>query len=72
MDHEKIQVLKTKSPQSRQAIDAMLEKISRPARPPQIKGNSSLIHDESTERDFANIMESAGKTLVDITLKALE
>jgi hypothetical protein len=63
--------LKAKSPQSRQAIDAMLEKILRPARPPQIKGNSSLVYDESTERDFADIMEVAEKTLLEITLKAI-
>lgn len=71
VDHEKIQVLKAKSPQSRQAIDAMLEKISRPARPPQIKGNSSLLYDESTARDFADITEAAGKALLEITLKAI-
>jgi hypothetical protein len=71
VDHEKIQVLKEKSPQSRQAIDSMLEKISRPVRPPQIKGNSSLVYDEPTERDFADIMEAAGKTLLEITLKAI-
>jgi hypothetical protein len=71
VDHEKIQVLKAKSPQSRQAIDAMLEKISRPARPPQIKGNSSLLYDASTERDFTEITEAAQKALLEITLKAL-
>jgi len=72
VDYEKIQVLKTKSPQNQQAIDAMLEKVYRPARPPQIKGNSSLIYHESTERDFADIMEATGKTLLEITLKAIE
>lgn len=71
VDYEKIQILKEKSPQSRQAIEAMLEQISRPARPPQIKGNSSLQYDESTERDFSNMMETAGKTLLEITLKAI-
>jgi hypothetical protein len=72
VDHEKIQVLKAKSPQSRQAIEAMLEKVSRPSRPPQINGNSSLQYDESTERDFADITEAAEKTLLEITLEAIQ
>lgn len=71
VSYEKIQVLKAKSPQSRQAIDEMLEKVSRPTRPPQIKGNSSLIYDESTEQDFADITKAAEQALLDITLKAI-
>lgn len=69
--HEKIQVLKANFPQSREAIDAMLEKVSRPARPPAVPGNSSLLYEASTERDFADIMETAEKSLLEITLKAI-
>jgi hypothetical protein len=29
------------------------------------------VYDEPTERDFADIMEAAGKTLLEITLKAI-
>jgi hypothetical protein len=72
VDHEKIQLLKAKSPQSRQAIEAMLEKVTRPARPSQIKGNSSLQYDESTEWDFADTMAAAEKSLLEITLKAVK
>lgn len=69
--HEKIRILQAKFPQSREAIDAMLGKVSRPARPPAVSGNSSLLYEESTERDFAEIMETAEKTLLEITLKAI-
>lgn len=71
VDYEKIQVLKQHSPQSRSAIDAMLAKITRPALPPRISGNSSLQYDKSTENDFSTITQHATKELLDITLKAI-
>jgi hypothetical protein len=69
--HEKIQVLKAKFPESREAIEAMLAKVTRPARPPAVPGNSSLLYDASTERDFAEIVEAAETTLLEISLKAI-
>lgn len=72
VDHEKIQVLKKNFPRSRPDIEAMLERITRPPRPPQIQGHSSLQYEASTERDFADIVEAAEKTLLDITLKVLQ
>ena len=71
VDHEKIQVLMAMAPRNREAIEAMLDKVSRPVRPTSIKGNSSLQYDESTARDFSNITETAEKSLMDITLKSL-
>ncbi len=70
--YEKIQVLKAKSPQNALAIESMLDKVSRPVRPPQIKGNSSLQYDESTARDFTSITDAAEKDLLDITLKTIQ
>ena len=69
VDYEKIQVLKNQYPECQEAIEIMLEKISRPTIPPRIKGHSSLTYDESTENDFSDILEEAQKELLGITRK---
>lgn len=69
VDYEKIQLLKKNHPQSRDALTAMLEKISRPARPPVIEGNASLVYEPATESDFSAQLETAAAELQNITRK---
>lgn len=68
IDFEKIQVLRAEYPRTKDAIDKMLKEITRPARPAQYKGQSSVIYDEATENDFSDIVKKAQEALLKITL----
>lgn len=63
VDYEKIRMLKLLYPQSAEELNNLLESIKRPSLPPRIKGNSSLVYDQSTINDFSGIMNNATKEL---------
>lgn len=69
VDYEKIRVLKQLHPESAEELDSLLKSVKRPSMPERIKGNSSLIYDDTTIHDFSRIVNNATKELKRISVQ---